>query len=472
MAGEKRPLPYAGGAKIKRGRPSKSKDDDPEPNNDSTQPIKSTHQFLKHRNLQDLLEAPNPEWKAAEGLEIDEIKQRWGDKMTAESVSSGLRHPNYELQDVSKFTTMKWWPEVWNYRDAPARKALPDERAIQRNQDSLLIRGQTVLVNISTKSPGNHIPAAILCFDSVKAYMAWLDTQGNVFFQDFVTVLNDRANNRGVHIILETIANMESHRTFHILCGDVNPNSMPIEDRGTTHLPATILANVLAALMFCKNGLKTNERRFTPKTGEEANELPYHYGFHANHWMGMLIAFNHFHYRRTSSGRIKLDGKVGAQQNADLALAYVSPENMTGIVNIELGEDLPVNINSLRSAISNDNEDSQEQIAPKTGDRSEAGTASSFDAIYVITAQRLLSGEIPASAQSLLQEVGDFKQSQAKLIRDQTEQDQRVMQFDRLRTKLDQLRTELDEGQAELDRRREKSEQSEQKLQNKIRDLR
>ncbi|KAK8037865.1 hypothetical protein PG991_001211 [Apiospora marii] len=152
-------------------------------------------------------------------------------------------------------------------------------------------------------------------------------------------MLSERAKYSGVHRILEAASTIESHRTFHVRNGDVDPASQPVDERNNTHHGATILANVLGALMFATTGPDSDERRFARVNGEEGNKVPYYYGYHANQWLAMIQGgVNLIHFRRRPSSHYIVDGKPHGKVSG---IPILSVDHMTGVVSGDMAEKLP-----------------------------------------------------------------------------------------------------------------------------------
>ncbi|KAI0120581.1 hypothetical protein BJ170DRAFT_600523 [Xylariales sp. AK1849] len=131
---------------------------------------------------------------------------------------------------------------------------------------------------------------------------------------------------------------MEVHRTFRIRNGDLDAGYMPARDRQATAIGATVLTNVLAALMFSTDGPRTDVCRFERVTGDGADKPPYIYGFHADHWVGMICAgFCQMYYRRNPEGKYRLDGGAGAS-GVLTGIARLTAENIRGVVDAESGQ--------------------------------------------------------------------------------------------------------------------------------------
>ncbi|KAK8063118.1 hypothetical protein PG996_007770 [Apiospora saccharicola] len=343
----------------RRGRPKKTQ---PQPRPAEADPAvpeadPADYPFTVSANAQDLLEIPIDDWTPATDAEI--AKVRGSRVYTPKAEAAGMRTHTYDFQDMSRHTTVDWWQNSWDYKEP---EVLPnddvDKAMLAKMQTpNGCFKGQTVVSNTTSKSRGYDTCAALACFDTVPAYLTYLDTHAARFFSkltqyrerqydspgasaDYAGLpkyLNDRGQYAGVHRVLQAVSEMEGPRELLVRNGDTNRAFQPINQRHHAHMEATILANALVALMFTSAGLDSEEKRYTRIEGEEGMKPPYHYGYHANDWLGMIVAgFYSFHIRRTRSNNQKIDGQ--ASTAAVKAVGRIMPENMTGIVSAEQGE--------------------------------------------------------------------------------------------------------------------------------------
>ena len=96
--------------------------------------------------------------------------------------------------------------------------------------------------------------------------------------------------------------------------------------------------------------MDSQERRFAFTAGDAGNTLPYHHGYHADIWLGMLIAgWNHYFYRHhAGAGKWKLD-TTKVVPSALTPLPVVSPSQLDGVMSADLANDIPVNVLSRHS---------------------------------------------------------------------------------------------------------------------------
>lgn len=147
--------------------------------------------------------------------------------------------------------------------------------------------------------------------------------------------LNDIEGSTGIHRIFRQVSQMQQPRALLVRKGDTDQAYQPVDQRHQAHVEATILANVLVALKFTTRGLHSEEKRFVPVEGEEGMTSPYRYGYHADHWLGMVVAFYSFWNRRTRSHHARIDGQASATPIK--AVGRIEADNMTGIIISEQG---------------------------------------------------------------------------------------------------------------------------------------
>lgn len=177
-------------------------------------------------------------------------------------------------------------------------------------------------------------------------------------------MLNERNKHSGLHRILETISHIDSHRTFYIRNGDVDPAWQPVDMRNDTHMGATILANVLVALMFATTGPDSRERRFARVDGEEGNKAPYYHGYHADQWLAMIQGgVNLFHARRRTDSHFVIDSRP---QGTIKGVPKLSIDQMSGVASKDMADKLP---QSTLFEIHNDFRDALDQFKPPDAEK-------------------------------------------------------------------------------------------------------